>query len=234
MYGVYEKSFRISKKGINILFEKIDENIWKYERGDVEKFLNMSKGRIVINPVEPVNLPKKVSSYLLLDLEKTIVLAPKEKTTVYLKFPIEIGVLGEQSGEYRILDIFSFVQNKYTLYGSVSDGIVCKYWKTPVYYDLPKKVDPLKEGIVEFRIQNSTGVWVDVNEIVISAFDMKIYYDKNMVGMKGRVKILGEDTAEVKMFDSALRGNMSKSVEIFVAKKMLIPIQSGFIMEEGV
>ncbi len=234
MYGVYDKPFKISKKGVKISLEKLKEGLWLYKRGGEEKILNFSRGNVLINPVEPVNLPKKISSHLLIHLEKPLVLAPKERTTVYLKFPIEIAVILEQDKNYRVIDIFTLTQNKYTLYGSITNGIVCKYWNSPVYFEIPKKLDPLKEGVIEMKIWNIDNDWVDVKDIVINAFDMKIYYSKNLVSMKGRVKVISEDMAEVRITDGPLKEDMKKSVEVFVAKKMLIPLPTTFIMEEGV
>ncbi len=236
MYGSYRPGFEVKFKGLKISMKKEDA-VWKYERKLLNEvktvFLAFSKGDILVNPVEPVNLPKDICSHLFIELNPALVLGPKETLKVYVTFPVEIGVIASLGKNYRIIDIFTFTKPKYTLYGNVRTGVVCKYWKSDVFSKIPK-VNALKEGVMELTIHNSSNEWLDVKEAVFNAYGMKIYYDKSLVSMKAFMKVISEDMAETSFVNAPLRAGMKKSVEIYLAKKLVIPLQTKFVMEEGV
>jgi hypothetical protein len=237
MYGVFKPPLALKLKNFHLRIRK-DGDLWAYKRKtfkeEKELALAFSGSEIIINPVEPVNLPKEISSYLLIEFDNPLILGPKERVRVYVTFPIEIGVIISKGKNYRVLDIFSFTKQKYTLYGDVRKGIVCKYWKSHTYTKIPK-TDPLKEGIMELLITNTTEEWLDVKEAVFNAYGMKIYYNKTLVSMKAAMKVFSEEVAETSFVDSPLTKDMKKSIEVYVAKKMMFPIQKEkFVMEEGV
>lgn len=236
MYGTYKPPVKIKNKKFSILLEKEGE-LWNYKRKageeESEKEVVFSKGEVIINPVEPVNLPKEICSYLFIDLARDIIMAPKERVKFYVTFPVEIAIILSSGKNFRILDIFSFVKPKYTLYGSVTTGVICRYWESEIYKKIPK-TNLLEEGVIEINAFNSSADWVDVKHIVFSAYGMKIYYDKSLVSMKANIKILGEEIAETSFIDSPLKDNMKKSIEVFRARKLVVPLQEKFVMEEGV
>ena len=236
MYGTYKPPLSFKGKNFYISLKKQD-NIWKYRRKigkeESEKEVVFSKGEVIINPVEPVNLPKEICSYLFVELSKDIIFAPKERIKFYITFPVEIAVIISSGKNFRLLDIFTFVSPKYTLYGNIRTGVICKYWKSDIYTKIPK-IDTLKEGVIEVNALNNSSEWIDVKRLVFTAYGMKIYYNKSLVSMRAIVKILGEEIAETSFIDSPLKANMKKSVEIFRTKKIVIPLQEKFIMEEGV
>ena len=56
------------------------------------KFIVGEPRTIQIHPVEPVNLPKPLTSNYLLDFERALVVAPGALRKVFVKFPIELAV----------------------------------------------------------------------------------------------------------------------------------------------
>lgn len=235
MYGTYKPPLSFKTKNFYISLKK-EGDIWNYHRKagkeKNEKEVVFSRGEVIINPVEPVNLPEEICSYLFIELSKDIIFAPKERIKFYITFPIEIAVILSSRKNFRLLDVFTFVTPKYTLYGNVRTGVICKYWKSDIYTKIPK-TDILKEGVMEVDATNNSLEWVNVKHLVFSAYGMKIYYDKSLVSMRANVKILGKEVAETSFIDSPLKTNMKKSVEIFRTKKIVIPLQEKFIMEEG-
>ncbi|HIQ50264.1 MAG TPA: DUF432 domain-containing protein [Nanoarchaeota archaeon] len=235
MYGSYTPPLSFKGKNFYISLKKQD-NIWKYyrkiEKDETEKTVVFSKSEIIINPVEPVNLPKEICSYLFIEFSKDIILAPKERIKFYITFPIEIAVILSSGKNFKLLDIFTFVQPKYTVYGDVTTGVICKYWKSDIYTKIPK-TNILKEGVIEVNAFNNSSEWVDIKQLVFTAYGMKIYYNKSLVSMRAIVKILGEEIAETSFIDSPLKADMKKSIEIFRTKKIVIPLHEKFIMEEG-
>ena len=95
MYGYYDPPFSVEKEGISISVEKTGEQ-WVYRRtlgtDKVEKIILGDGKHLIINPVEPLNTPKEITPNLLIEFEKTLLLAGGEKKKIFLTFPIEIGV----------------------------------------------------------------------------------------------------------------------------------------------
>jgi len=79
MFGYYDIPFRIIEKGISLSIDKEGENLlYRREYGveKVEKILLGSNGKILINPIEPVTKPKELTPYLLIELDRTLVVEP--------------------------------------------------------------------------------------------------------------------------------------------------------------
>ena len=62
---------------------------------------------------------------------------------------------------------------------------------------------------------------------------MKIYYNDDMVSMKGKMSIVTASTAETDFVDSPLIKGMNKSLELYTVRK--IPMLSRkFVMRDGI
>ena len=111
---------------------------------------------IFINPVEPLNTSKELTSNMLIEFEKSLLLAGGTIKTIFLTFPIEIGVFisYKEITNLLLLDVFTQAKQKFTLYGSVSNGIICKRWKS-VIYSTSHSPDPMREGIIESTLRNT-------------------------------------------------------------------------------
>lgn len=232
MFGNYNIPVKI-ETGVNISLEQEGENfIYHREVGEVkEKVLLGRCNRLILNPVEPVNTPKHITRFLCIDFKKPVVVQPDTERNVLLKFPIEIGVfVAGKSLEF--IDVFSLVKQKFTLYGDVDTGRICKQWKSDVYTSLPES-DISREGIVELSIENSEKKWAEVNRVVLNADSMKIYYSNSAVSMKARMNVLSTTTAETGIIDSPLQRGMKKSTEVYRAKKLPVTMEK-FLMGEGI
>jgi len=199
MYGDYDLPFSVEKEEISITVEKI-EKLWVYRRTlgeDTEEKLILGEGKhIIINPVEPLNTPKEITPNLLIEFEKALLLAGGIKREIFLTFPIEIGVFIADKGNknLQLLDVFTLARQKFTLYGPVSNGIVCKHWKSGIY-SVPPSPNPLQEGVMELVLRNTTSDWISISKAVFSAYGMRLYYDTD-VFMKAHMDIRSKNTAE--------------------------------------
>ncbi|MGE4494821.1 MAG: DUF432 domain-containing protein, partial [Methanosarcina sp.] len=119
----------------------------------MEKLVLGDRKRIIINPVEPLNTPKEITPNLLIEFEKTVLLAGGEKRQIFLTFPVEIGVFISDIGDKnpQLIDVLSLSRQKFTLYGEVSNGVVCKHWKSRLYSVSPD-LNPLQEGVMELTL----------------------------------------------------------------------------------
>ena len=199
MYGYYDPPFSVEQEGISISLDKTGDR-WVYRRtsgkDEVEKLVLGDRKRIIINPVEPLNTPKEITPNLLIEFEKTLLLAGGEKKQIFLTFPVEIGVFISDNGSKnpQLIDVLSLVRQKFTLYGEVSNGVVCKHWKSRLYSVSPT-LNPLQEGVMELTLRNASSDWASISKAVFSAYGMKLYYDGD-VFMKARMDILNRNTAE--------------------------------------
>ena len=186
---------------------------------------------IKVNPVEPVNLPKKITSHYLVEFENSLMIEPEMKKKIFLKFPIEIGIFIQGTDEHEILDIVTLTNQKYTLYGDLQNGVICRYYKSEVFSSLPH-TNNLYEGIMELQIYNSSSDWIELTKAVFNACGMTLYYNEKCVSMKGTIKITGEKFAVTNFFDTPLRKGMKKSIELYTPNTVSI-FTPKFSMEGG-
>ena len=234
MFGHYTIPMEIATADISLAIEH-DGGGFRYRSvcngSTVEKLLLTRAGTVLINPVEPLHRPKELTTTLLIELEKTLVVEPETTKTVFLTFPIEIGVFITTKENVEVLDIFTLQPQKFTLYGDPRTGVICKYWRSNVSATVPA-VNPLREGVMQLRINNITSDWVNVNRAVFNAYNMKIYYNERLVAMRATMKILLRNLAETTFTDEPLEHGMAKSLELYTARKLQVPLTK-FVMEAG-
>ena len=125
-------------------------SLLRYERecngSRVDRYLGKTFSALHIYPVEPVNLPETLTRYLELSFPP-IVLPPGAEQTIYVKFPVEIGVFLESGTKQSPFDVFSLVPVKFSLYGLPSSGVITRLYKSDVFTEIPQ-VDPCREGVM--------------------------------------------------------------------------------------
>ncbi|MDV2482713.1 DUF432 domain-containing protein [Methanoculleus sp. Wushi-C6] len=232
MFGRYMGSFHREYGDIMVEAERAN-GLLTYRRrcGEqtFERILVTKTGEMIINPVEPVNLPKEITNYLQVEFSP-MVLEPGTTQTVYLKFPVEIGVFLESAKDIEVLDVFANGSQKYTLYGPQTNGVIARYHRSAVYSEIPS-VECFCEGVMELSITNASREWVEVSQVVFDSTDMKIYYN-DFVTTTATMNIISANLAETDFVDAPLRPGMVKSVELYAARKIPV-INRGYLMEWG-
>jgi hypothetical protein len=233
MFGRYDYTYQYLNDEISLGIEKIGDN-YRYFREiaggkRVEKMLLSDSGRILVNPVEPLNLPENVTHYMEIEFP-SLFIEPFSKKELYLTFPIEIGVFVAAKKDIQVLDIFSFNYQKYSLYGTPSDGIITRWYWSEVYTEIPE-MDHNKFGILKLILVNNHREWVEISRVVLDGNGMKIYYG-DVVSMIARMKILTQKIAETEFTDTALVEGQMKSLELYMARELQI-VKRSFTMEWG-
>jgi hypothetical protein len=234
MFGCYDIPFELEKEGIALSLEKEGKGLVYRSTcagARLEKILLAETGKVFINPIEPLNKPKELTSNLLIEFEKTLLIEPEATRKIFITYPIEIGVLISKKTAVEVLDIFTLVRQKLTLYGDPRSGTICKYWMSNVYSSIPS-LNPLHEGIIELSITNTTNEWVTVTKVIFSAYGMKIYYRDDLVAMKASMKIVNGSIAETDFVDAPLEPGMKKSLELYIERKLAVT-PTKYIMEAG-
>jgi hypothetical protein len=234
MFGQYDIPIQIDQEGITVSVQKEGEKIL-YMREclgeSIEKILVASSGKLLLNPVEPVNKPKALASYLLIEFANTLQVEPKGTMNIFLTFPIEIAVYISADEEFEVVDAFALARQKFTLYGDPINGVICKYWKSTIYTAEPS-LNRIEEGVIGLTIANTTADWVEVTKAVFNAYGMKLYFDDKRVSMKANMKLKGGVSAETECMDEPLVEGMTKSIEMYTVGKLSVT-KKKFIMEFG-
>jgi len=236
MFGSYQVPLEIIEDDLSVSITKERGNLI-YRRdcfGDsTQKRILGADAKILINPIEPLTLPKRITDRLFIEFKEELVVKPDSSEQIFLKFPLEIGIfISSDNEDFKILDVVSLTKQKYTLYGDPKNGMICKYWMSDIYSSIPD-ADHLLEGILKLNIKNSTNNWLDVNKVVLHGNIMKIYYNSYMVSMALDMNIIGSDIAEISSLKTPLKGEMNRSRECFVPRTIPgVPIK--FTMGWGI
>jgi len=234
MFAIYDIPFSIEQEGITVSVQKEGGNIL-YMREcsgkSTEKILVADSSKALLNPVEPVTIPKALASHLLIDFANTLQIEPKGTKNIFMTFPVEIAVFMASNKEFEVIDAFTLARQKLTLYGDPINGVICKYWKSSIYPDEPS-LNPLKEGLIELAVMNTTTGWVEATKTVFNVYGMKIYYDDKRISMKATMKLKGGGIAETECMDEPLVAGMTKSLEMYTVRKLSVT-KKNFIMEFG-
>lgn len=234
MFGTQNIPLSLQSEAFSLLIKK-EANLFTYKREtgkeNKEKVILGDQKQILINPIEPLNIPKDLSPYLDIEFKRTLTIEPASSRKIFLKFPLEIGVFLYKKKAFEILDIYSLTQPKFTLYGDPYNGVICKYWKSDIFSSLPS-LDYYHEGAIELSLANTSAEWQEVSKAIFNASGMKIYYNDTMVAMKAGMKVENRSIAETYFLDSPLEKGMNKSLELYKAKKLPVTTAK-FIMREG-
>lgn len=234
VFGEADYSFSYDSEEVCIRIDPSD-GFFRYVRKSgpdtITKVISGGSRKIVINPVEPVNLPREVTRFLEIHFTP-IAVEPDSGETVYVTFPLEIGVFLESKGDFDVLDIFTLSRPKYSLYGPPEEGVITRYHESTVSGTVPE-VDPRREGVIALSITNSSRNWVEISRAVFDCSSLFLYYG-DIVSVVARMNILSRDIADVQCEDRPLRAGMKPSILIYKARKTLIPDKIPFTMEFGV
>jgi hypothetical protein len=221
MFELHKIPFKLENKEFSLVVDRIEGRFSYIRECNSElcekNILSKTTPKVMLSPVEPVNLPKKLTTCFLVEFEKTSIIEPKATKKIFIKFPMEFGVFIKSKKDYEVIDIFSTLKPKFTLYGEHRIGTICRYSKSKIYSKLPT-VNPLYEGIMELNIINNTNNWVEVSKSVFNACGMELWHSDELVSMKANMKIIQEKLAETEFINAPLRKGMKKSMELYTPK----------------
>jgi hypothetical protein len=202
-----------------------------YRRGDAEKLLLTDAKEVTLWPVEPVNEPGRAATRLFLEFGTPVSVEPHAQKTLYLTFPVEVGVFVLLGKEAELVDIVASAQPKLTLYGNPGDGVICKYFPSQVYAAEPAP-DPDREGVLKLDVHNTSSQWAHIGRAVFQADGMKVFFDHETVSMSAQMKVLNPKTAETAFVDEPIRPGMERARELYKPAALSVT-RPTFVMMEG-
>jgi hypothetical protein len=242
VFGEFSPPYRFERDGLSLSLE-MKEGHYRYRRdlaGDrVEKAISVGLSRLLVHPVEPFYAGSEAAGYLELEFP-ALIIEPGATETIFLTFPVEIGVFVEGLRDTEVLDAFTLSPPKYSLYGSPHHGVITRYARSERHRELPA-VDGAREGVLKLSIRNMLPEWAKVSRVVMDSPEMHLY-SSDFAGLVAVMRITGRELAEVTGVDRALKGGMSPAQDFFTARRILrlgtaprLPgmERKGFLMEGG-
>jgi hypothetical protein len=232
VYGEYSEPFSYRDDHIELMVEP-EGSSFLYRRicdGQMVEKLLADNFNLTINPVEPFHLPEKISRFLEISF-RPIILKPGSKKSVYLTFPLEIGVLLGKGTSYDILDIFSLSNPKYSLYGTPEAGLITR-WHESKSSDTVPVTDRRYEGVLHLAMENESSGFIEVSRVILSDYGMRIWYG-DYVSLDCSMKIFSHSTAETYFVNRPLNPEMKSSIPLYVALKIPVVQRKGHFMEHG-
>jgi hypothetical protein len=233
VFGRYERDLAYADPDVNLRIERAD-TIPVYVReckgARIEKYLAADCDAIHICPVEPVNLPQENTHHLEIAFP-IIVLPPSAQKTIFLKFPVEIGVFFEIRREMSILDIFSFVPTKFSLYGLPGNGVITRWYRSDIFPGIPA-TDLHREGVLELSLVNHCTTTVEISRAVFDSHHMNVFYGEQ-VGMTATMEVLSPVIAITTFASTPPAGCPNRSIDLYTSRKFAVGPGKGYMMESG-
>ncbi|MDH7593455.1 MAG: DUF432 domain-containing protein [Methanomicrobiales archaeon] len=234
MFGTHDYSLSIDRQGMRIRVER-SSGVFRYIRETegkrVEKVLSSPYARILLHPVEPVNLPKKLTRLLEIEFDP-VVMGPNSEKTFYLKFPIEIGIFLEEDGMRDVIDLVSIAPPKFSLYGNPRSGVITRYFRSNTYFDIPE-VEPCLEGVLKLTVKNPLRENVEVSRVVLEGHSMMLYFGR-FASMIAYLQIVNSQTGETYFMDEPLELGMERAIKLYKVRRMPVAGLERAIMIGGI
>jgi hypothetical protein len=184
----------------------------------VEKAISAGLSRLLVHPVEPFYAGSRGAGHLELEFPPLAIEAGATET-IFLAFPVDIGIFVEGIRDTEILDAFSVGPPKYSLYGSPHRGVITRFARSGRHRELPA-VDGAREGVLKLSIRNMLPEWATVSRVVMDSQEMHLY-SSDFAGLVAVMRITSRGFAEVTGIDRALKGGMSRAHDFFTARRIL-------------
>jgi hypothetical protein len=242
VFGEFSPPYSFEGDGLSLSLD-MKEGHYLYRRdlaGNlVEKAISVGLSRLLVHPVEPFYTGSEAAGHLELEFPPLIIEAGATET-IFLTFPVEIGIFVEGIRDTEILDAFSIGPPKFSLYGTPHRGFITRFARSGRHRDLPP-VNGAREGVLKLTVRNMLTEWATVSRVVLDSPEMHLY-SSDFAGLVAVMRITGRGLAEVTGIDRGLKGGMSRAHDFFTARRILrldtaprLPgmERKGFMMESG-
>ncbi|MBR9680796.1 MAG: DUF432 domain-containing protein [Candidatus Altiarchaeota archaeon] len=176
--------------------------VYKRDKKTVE--LVAKKLELEIRPMMPTGLPEELTTLFLVKYNE-LVLGASEKTIIFLKIPIEVGVFFK--GE--LIDRFGFVREDFELYGPVDGGRVVRAVNSNILEN-PDAHKDQKSAIIPLRIKNFSRKNMKSSQVLIDSNFLEIYYDKKRVATEMVKLDIRDAVSKVRYLNKAHFKGMTK------------------------
>ena len=221
-FGTYPFSRCIQHRKLSLSFED-SGGIIRYRRlfagKTVEANIASGNKEYTIMPSAPLHLPKPITDYLQIRFDE-IAIEPGAKPVIFVTAPLEIAVtLKAENDAAKTLDVFSFAEPKFALYGTATRGVITRFVRSRVSSS-PVPVKNYKEFLLRIEIENNADTWVSLGRVVLYMKELALYWDRSCVAACASVSISNADTAVVTCEDKPLMDEMTRAETLFRPRRV--------------
>ncbi|MCD6195537.1 MAG: DUF432 domain-containing protein [Staphylothermus sp.] len=182
VYGVLDRG-RFVVGDYVLVIEKFGKGL-RYRRllGERVVFDSFIVGasRLVLVPIYPVLVPKKITRFVLVEYSGFVDVGPGHSVSFYIYVPVDFAVYSYGSRGYSVVDVFEGVNPKYAVYGPIlglerGEAIIARYYRSEIYYEDPGPRPGL--AVTRVHVVNNTDSWARVSKILIDSNIATLYYE---------------------------------------------------------
>ena len=146
------------------------DRVYVKDRYQKSSYIVSKESEVVLKPIPPLNVPLRITEYLLLQFEEPILI--NKNMNFWVRAPYELAVLADDA----VLTYLTPFKVKHTLFGEIIGGRICRYFMTSTYFRRPSKG---LEALVKISIRAHSTMLID--NIVIPLNNVRIYVSKDKV-----------------------------------------------------
>jgi hypothetical protein len=143
----------------------------------VDERISIGRGRRIsfrLTPFYPVMIPRRITSYILVEYSGALWIPPRGKAIIYLYIPVDYAVYVYRGKTFSVIDFFEAYTVKYALYGSINRGLVARYIVSDIYHEKPEPL--MGRAVVKTVIENTLDEWVKNKQLLLNVNNLALYY----------------------------------------------------------
>lgn len=235
-FGYYEFDNLFQNDAFSLTFEKFGNSIHYrrtliYDGSSFDSIISVNQpNNILIQPSEPIfqHLNKR---HLLIKFKTPLSLFPETQIFGYTLFPIAVTTFINNMGTWLAIETFGTKSEKYALYGTAHNGVICHFKESIFTPNFPEYFDRFSEGILRLEIINSSKFFTRLNQIVLDYSFIKLFYNDSHSIAEAVVKILGPNTAETEFILPDVPSTYSRTIDLLPTRLLLSP---KYLMDFGI
>lgn len=161
------------------------ERVYVRDRYQEASYIVDKSASVVLRPIPPLNVPIRITEYLLLQFEEPILV--NKNMNLWVRAPYELAVLADKT----VLTYLTPFKVKHTLHGEVIGGTICRHFLTNTYFRRPVKGSEalVKLNIVARSTNLVSGIVIPLSNVKIYVSNGRVYYNVVRVTVNKGVKV---------------------------------------------
>ncbi len=139
-----------------------------------------------------------VTNYFGIVLDIGIAIKPHTIISIFVDLPADTGIYVYSGNYYTIIDKIENFKKQFSLYGTASDGMIYRYFKTKY----TKKISGAHKNKIptNINIDNNSNTWQIVNKIIFEAESLNLFSNgKKVIGERIFINISDKEFVTIKL-----------------------------------
>jgi len=161
------------------------ERVYVKDRYQEASYIVSRESKVVLNPTPPLNVPLRITDYLLLQFQEPMLIS--KNVNFWVKAPYELAVLADDT----VLTYLTPFKVKHTLHGEIIGGTICRYFLTSTYFRRPSKGSEalVKISIIARATALMDGIVIPLSNVRIYVSSGKVFYNVVRVTVNKGIKV---------------------------------------------